>query len=90
MIPSLAELLKYIMNKWSNTGCCGGDLKAFLHQPNNNMEQEENSDLLHHLQEKQRRHERFMRAASMLSPTASRSGSMEDINRELQSFCIAY
>jgi len=60
--------------------CCGGDLKAFLHLTNRNLEPEDHSDLVHHLHEKQRRHERFMRGVSAFTP--SYAGSAENIDRE--------
>ena len=66
----------------SDSACCDGDLKAFLRSTNRNLVQDEQNDLLHHLHEKQLRHERFMRDVSVFSPTASNVGSYENINSE--------
>jgi len=73
----------------SDAACRCGDWKAFLRRTNRNLEQDERSDLLHHLHEKQRRHERYMRSASIFSPSASHVGSSENIDRELRIFSIA-
>ena len=63
------------------------DLKAFLRHTNRNLEQDENSELMHHLHEKQRRHERYMHDAKIFSPSgshlSSHVGSAENIDRKL-------
>jgi len=50
-------------------------LKAFLRHTNRNLERDENSDLMHHLHEKQLRHERMMRNSNLFSPASSHVGS---------------
>lgn len=71
---------------------CGCDLKAFLRRTNRNLEQDENSDLVHHLHEKQLRHERCIRG--LMSPGTSRVpshlSSTENIDRKLQNFEYLY
>ena len=72
---------------------CGCGLKAFLRRTNRNLEQDENSELVHHLHEKQLRHERCIRG--ILSPGTSHvpssyHGSAENIDRKLQNFMYLY
>jgi len=68
-------------------GCRCGVVKAFLRHTNRNLEQDERSDLMHHLHEKQRRHDRCMRASAFTpgsSHVESRVDSSENIARKLQ------
>ena len=63
-----------------NVVCRCGVLQAFLRHTNRNLEQDERSELMHHLHEKQLRHERCMR--NVFSPTTSHVGSSENIARK--------
>ena len=72
------------ISETSNVNRCCAVLKAFLRHANLNPEGDENTNLMHQLQEKQRRHERYMRTATMFSPRESRVGSTEDIARKLR------